>query len=371
MRKFSTIWKALITILFDGKKMIDLRSDTVTKPCEEMRAFMAQAPVGDDAYGEDESVNLLQDYCKELFQVEDALFVTSGMMANRLAFLSQTDPGDEVITDYSYHVNFFDSAPMAAIAGIVMNTWHSPDGILRPENIEKAIDSKQRYGYFAQSKLISVENSINGWAGKIFPFGTLKSIYELAQKKGLSLHLDGARLFNAHVEIGIALSQYAAYTDTLSVCFSKGLGAPYGSMLMGSQETIQKARKHRIWLGGGVHQAGIQAAAAYYALTHNLDSLKNDHEGARYFAHMLLGIPGISINYNEVETNMVQITLTKPMDDSGIFLDRCTEQGLLLFPWVPGIIRSVIHRHITRQNLEEAASIIKNVASKILSERDE
>src|SRR5882757_9629460 len=126
--------------------MIDLRSDTVTKPCGKMRAYMADAPVGDDAYGEDDSVNLLQDYCKNLFQVEDALFVTSGMMANRLAFLSQTEPGDEVITDYTYHVNFFDSAPMAVIAKVVMNTWHSSDGILRPEDVEQAINSKQRYG---------------------------------------------------------------------------------------------------------------------------------------------------------------------------------------------------------------------------------
>ena len=328
---------------------------------------MAQAPVGDDAYGEDESVNLLQDYCKDLFQVEDALFVTSGMMANRLAFMSQTEPGDEVITDYSYHVNFFDSAPMAVIAKVVMNTCHSPDGILRLQHIEKAINSKQRYDYFAVPKLISIENSINGWAGKIFPFDIQKSLYHFAHDKGLSLHLDGARLFNAHIETGIALSQYASYADTLSVCFSKGLGAPYGSMLMGSRKTIQRARRHRIWLGGGVHQAGMQAAGAYYALTHNLGSLKKDHELAKYFAKMLLEIPGITLDDNEVETNMVQITLggrlsTKvPMSDSGMFLDRCAKQGLLLFPWVPGVLRVVIHRHITRQDLEQAASIIENV----------
>jgi threonine aldolase len=341
--------------------MIDLRSDTVTKPCDHMRAYMAQAPVGDDAYGEDESVNLLQDYCKELFQVEDALFVTSGMMANRLAFLSQTEPGDEVITDYSYHVNFFDSAPMTVIAKIVMNTCHSLDGILRPEHIEKAINSKQRYDYFAQPKLISIENSINGWAGKIFPFNILKDIYGFAQKKGISVHLDGARLFNAHVETRIPLSEYASYADTLSVCFSKGLGAPYGSMFMGKRAIVQKARRFRVWLGGGVHQAGMQAAAAYYALTHNLGSLKIDHELAKYFAQMLLEVPGISLNYNEVETNMVQITLKEPKSDSGMFLDQCGKQGLLLFPWVPGVFRAVIHRHITRHDLEQAASIIENV----------
>jgi threonine aldolase len=342
--------------------MIDLRSDTVTKPCDQMRAYMAEAPVGDDAYGEDESVNILQDYCKKLFQVEDALFVTSGMMANRLAFLSQTGPGDEVITDYSYHVNFFDSAPMAAIAKVVMNTWHTDDGILRPQHVEEAINSKQRYDYFSQMKLISIENSINGWAGKIFPFETQKSLYEFAQMKGISVHLDGARLFNAHIESGISLDQYASYTDTLSVCFSKGLGAPYGSMLMGSRKTIQKARRHRIWLGGGVHQVGMQAAGAYYALTHNLESLKKDHELAKYFAKLLFKIPEISINYDDIETNMVQISFKDPMNDSCMFLDQCAKQGLLMFPWVPGIIRAVLHRNISRQDLELAAFIIEDVA---------
>ena len=338
--------------------MIDLRSDTVTKPSEDMRAYMAKAPVGDDAYGEDESVNLLQDYCKELFQKEDALFVTSGMMANRLAFLSQTNPGDEVITDYTYHVNFFDSAPMAFIAKVVMNTWHTPDGILRSHHIEEALQTKQRYDYFAQPKLVSLENTINGWAGKIFPVEDLKAAYSFAKKKGLAVHLDGARLFNAHVKTSIPLAEYASYTDTLSVCFSKGLGAPYGSMLMGSRETIDKARRFRIWLGGGVHQAGMQAAASYYALTNHIESLKKDHELARFFAQKLLDTPEISLNYDEVETNMVQITVSH----SDTFLDECAKHGLLLFPWVPGVIRAVIHRHVSQEDIEKAAEIIKNVA---------
>lgn len=343
--------------------MIDLRSDTVTKPCEQMRAYMAQAPVGDDAYGEDESVNLLEGYCKTLFEVEDALFVTSGMMANRLAFLSQTNPGDEVITDYSYHVHFFDSAPMAAIAGVVMNTCQSPDGILRPKDIEKAINSKQRYDYFAQVKLISVENSINGWAGKIFPFEDLKSLYDFAHARGISVHLDGARLFNAHIKTGIALSQYAACSDTLSVCFSKGLGAPYGSMLMGSKEILKKARRHRLWLGGGVHQVGMQAAGAYYALTHNMESLKKDHDVASYFAKLLLEIPHVTLYCDKVETNMVQLSFPGFSGESYNFLDRWAAQGLLLFPWVPGVARAVVHRHITHQDVEKAAEIIQNVTN--------
>lgn len=340
--------------------MIDLRSDTVTKPSKEMRAYMAEAPVGDDAYGEDESVNLLQDYCKNLFQKEDALFVTSGMMANRLAFLSQTNPGDEVITDYTYHVNFFDSAPMAFIAKVVMNTWHTPDGILRSQYIEEALQSKQRYNYFAQPKLVSIENTINGRAGKIFPFEDLQAVYNFAKQRGLSIHLDGARLFNAHIATRIPLAEYASYADTLSVCFSKGLGAPYGSMLMGNRETINKARRFRIWLGGGVHQAGMQAAAAYYAVTHHIDSLKKDHELAKYLARMLMDVSQVGVNYDEVETNMVQINV----GHSDSFLDQCTKQGLLLFPWVPGVVRAVIHRDICSEDIETAAAIIKNIQIK-------
>lgn len=347
--------------------MIDLRSDTVTQPCERMRKVMAQAPVGDDAYGEDESVNRLQDACKQLFQVEDALFVSSGMMANRLAFMSQTVPGNEVITEYSYHVNFFDSAPMAAVAGVVMNPYRTDDGILRPENIEQALDSKQRYASFAQSKLVSIENSINGWAGKLFPFEILRNVYEVVQQRGLRLHLDGARLFNAHIATGIALHDYARYTDTLSVCFSKSLGAPYGSMLMGSKETISKARRYRLWLGGGVHQIGMQAAGAHYALQHNLKRLADDHQLTYYFAKRLREVPGIKLKDETVETNMVHFTLDRTVGDSEAFLQACAAQGLLLFPWLPGVIRAVIHGSITRQKLDQAISIMQENLRNVLT----
>jgi threonine aldolase len=344
--------------------MIDLRSDTVTQPCEAMRTYMANAPVGDDAYGEDRSINLLQDYCKELFQVEDALFVTSGMMANRLAFLSQTSPGDEVITESSYHVNFFDSAPMAAFAGVVMNPCTTSDGILRTQDVENALYSKQRYEYFSQPRLISVENSINGWAGKIFPFEELASLYKVAQKNNLALHLDGARLFNAHIATGIALKEYASHTDTLSVCFSKGLGAPYGSLLMGCKGVIDKAKKFRLWLGGGVHQAGMQAAGAYYALQHNLQRLQEDHELAQYFSQKLLELPEIRLTDITLETNMVQFGLRDCALDVEHFLEKCTQQGLCFFPWLPGVVRAVIHQHITPKDIDQALVIMKNVLYK-------
>lgn len=343
--------------------MIDLRSDTVTQPCEGMRAYMTKAPVGDDAYGEDKSVNLLQDFCKDLFGKEDALFVTSGMMANRLAFLTQTSPGDEVITEASYHVNFFDSAPMASFAGVVMNPCRTHDGILRDSDIEKALFSKQRYDYFAQAKLISIENSINGWAGKIFPFEEIQSLYKYSRQHKLSLHLDGARLFNSHVITNIPLNTYSAYADTISVCFSKGLGAPYGSMLLGTKDLIQRAKKFRLWLGGGVHQIGMLAAGAYYALQHNLERLKEDHDLALYFAQKLKDIDEVQLTEDKIETNMVQFSLKKNHMGTEAFLERCTHYGLHFFPWLPNVIRAVVHRHITRENLDKTIEIIKSVLS--------
>jgi len=343
--------------------MIDLRSDTVTQPCEDMRAYMAKAPVGDDAYGEDKSVNLLQDYCKDLFGKENALFVTSGMMANRLAFLTQTSPGDEVVTEASYHVNFFDSAPMAAFTGVVMNPCRTGDGILRTSDVEKAVFSKQRYDYFAQTKLISIENSINGRVGKIFPFEEMKSLYEFSQKQKISLHLDGARLFNSHVITNIPLKTYASYTDTISVCFSKGLGAPYGSMLMGTNESIQRAKKFRLWLGGGVHQTGMLAAGAYYAITHNLERLKEDHQLAVYFSKKLKDIEEIQLNGEGIETNMVQFSLKTCQLKADIFMEKCAQRGLHFFPWLPNVIRAVVHRHINQEALDEATEIIKSVLS--------
>ena len=235
-----------------------------------MRHFMLQAEVGDNAYGEDKAVEQLEAYCQALFGVEAALFVTSGMLANRLAFLAQTSPGDEVITEYNYHVHFFDSAPSAAVCQIALNPLRTSDGVIRVQDVEAILHSKPRYYYFAQVKLVSIENTINGYAGKVYPYEEIIRLRAWTRQHDSKLHLDGARLFNAHVKTGIALSTYGQAVDSLSVCFSKGLGAPFGSMLMGSQALIDKAKRYKMWLGSGYHQIGFNAQAAYYALTHNI-----------------------------------------------------------------------------------------------------
>lgn len=345
--------------------MIDLRSDTVTLPDKSIRRAISNAEVGDDAYGEDKSTNILQDYCKELFQVEDALFLTSGMMSNRLAIMSQVERGDEVITEYDYHINFFDSAAFASICNVVLNTVRTQNGILSCKDVKRIIDSKPRYYYFSQPQLVSVENTINGWVGKIFPIYELKKLRALTKELNMSIHLDGARIFNAHVETNIPLMEYARHVDTISVCLSKGLGAPYGSVLMGKEEIINKARKYRMWLGGGVHQVGFNAKAAYHALKNNVDRIKIDHENTQLLLEEIRSIEEIIINPLSGSTNMVQFDISRLKSNSDEFLVQCQKQGLLLFPWLPDTIRAVVHKGISSSDIITAANIIKKVIKNI------
>lgn len=326
-----------------------------------MRHAMLQAEVGDNAYGEDKAVEQLEAYCRELFGVEAALFVTSGMLANRLAFLAQTNPGDEVITEYNYHVHFFDSASSAAVCQVVLNPLHTSDGVIRVSDVDAALHSKPRYYYFAQVKLVSIENTINGYSGKVFPYEEIIRLHAWTGQHNIKLHLDGARLFNAHVKTGIALSAYGQVVDSLSVCFAKGLGAPFGSMLMGSQALIDKAKRHKMWLGSGYHQVGFNAQAAYYALTHNIERLQEDHEHAQFLAQALHELPEVTIDLNQVETNIVQIHLTPLSVTSEQFCNACAEKGLLLFPWLPTVVRLVVNKNVSKADIHQALAIIKNV----------
>jgi threonine aldolase len=345
------------------KKIIDLRSDTTSLPTEELTKAMSQATVGDSAYGEDKAYNEFIEYCKNLFDVEDAIFVTSGMLANRLAFLSQTEPGDEVITEYNYHVNFFDSAAMAKICNVVMNTVHTKDGVLTKDDVLKSINTKIRYKIFAQVKLVTIENSINGWQGKIFPFEKQQELYEFLKKQNIKLHLDGARIFNSHVETNITLKSYAKYCDTMSFCLSKGLGAPFGSVLLGKKETIEKARRFQVWLGSGFHQIGFNAKAAHYALEKQLYFVKQDNSRAKFLYYEL------QKNCKEFlsdvpETNIVNLDISKLNLSNDQFLKRCEQNGLLLFPWLEGNIRAVVCHNINEDDVVQAAKIIKEVLYK-------
>ena len=341
--------------------MIDLRSDTFTLPSSAMRLTMQNAVVGDDYYQEDESVNKLQEYCKKLFGVEDALFTTTGMLSNRLAILSQTEPGDEIITEHDYHLNLFEGGATAALGGVVINAIHTSDGVIRLDDIKRAIFSKPREDIYAQVKLISLENTINSRQGKVYPFKELETISTFCRENNISLHLDGARLFNAHIATAIPLDMYAGLADTLNVCFSKGLGSPFGSMLMGSTEVIKKAKKLRIWLGSGFHQAGINAEACYYALTSQLDRLREDHRLTKLLAERLSFIPRLKLNLDEIETNMIFFDVSQYNITAKEFVEKCKVKGLLLCEWLPTVIRIVVHRDINEEDIERAYSIISEI----------
>jgi threonine aldolase len=349
--------------------MIDLRSDTFTLPTPGMREHIAGAEVGDDYYGEDKSVNRLEDYCKELFGKEDAVFTTSGMLANQLAVISQTSRGNEVVTEYNYHINLYESAQHASFCHVVMNGRETADGVLRASDVERAVNSKPREATYAQVELVSIENTINHRQGRVFPFDEIKNLRDYTRRRGFSLHMDGARLFHSHVVTAIPLDAYAREVDTLSVCFSKGLGAPFGSMLMGPREVIERARRFRVWYGSGFHQIGIYAEAAYFALTRQLDSLAEDHRLTRLLAARLSESPALSLDPSAVETNMIFINLAPLGLDVAEFEAACRGRGLLLCGFPPQMVRLVVNRNVNEAEVREAAEILLQVSDELLRAR--
>lgn len=349
--------------------MIDLRSDTFTLPSPEMRERIARAEVGDDYYGEDESVNRLEDYCKELFGKEDALFTTSGMLANQLAVLSQVGRGNEVVTEYNYHINLYESAQHAAFCHVVLNGRETRDGVLRAVDVARAIASKPRESTYAQVELVSIENTINSRQGKIFPLDEIKALRDFTRQRGIRLHMDGARLFHSHVATGIPLGDYAREVDTLSVCFSKSLGAPFGSMLFGNREVIREARRFRVWHGSGFHQIGMYAEAAYFALTRQLGRLAEDHRLTKLLAEELARLPELGVAPAEVETNMIYLNLPGPGLDAAEFAARCEEKGLRVLVAPVGMIRLVVSRNVREADVRKAAEILIEVSLELLGAR--
>ncbi|MDD9140006.1 MAG: aminotransferase class I/II-fold pyridoxal phosphate-dependent enzyme [Candidatus Cardinium sp.] len=344
-------------------KIIDLRSDTVTLPTIAVIDAMGKATVGDAAYGEDQSCNGLLAYCKQLFDKEDGLFVTSGTLANRLAIASQTTPGDEVITHYNYHIHFFDSAGNAKINSVVLNCIQNANGVIDIAAVEAAIHSKPRYKHFAQVKLVTIENSINGFNGKIYPFDRQVKLYQWLQAQGIALHIDGARIWNAHVATGISLSDYAKHTDTISCSFTKGLGGPFGAMLLGSKQVIERAKKLQLWLGSGYHQIGYYAHAAKYVMQQQLTRLAQDHQLAKLFADGIQSIPYIQLIPPYPDTNIVGFSIKALGVSNTVFLETCQAYGLLLFPWLEAHIRAVIHLGIDQAAILAAVATIKQVVN--------
>lgn len=341
--------------------MIDLRSDTVTQPSEEMRRVMANAPVGDDVFGEDPTVNRLQSTVAKLLGKEDALFTPSGVMANQIAIRCLTEPGDEVIVERNSHILNYETAAPSLISSVQLLPVDGIRGLYDFNRLRDAI--RPAVYYLPRTSLVCLENTHNMAGGTVIPLRAMSEIHDLARQRGLRVHLDGARIWNAWVASGVHPRDYAARADTVSVCFSKGLGAPAGSMIAGSSEIIAKARKIRKILGGGMRQAGILAAAALYALEHNVDRLREDHENARSFADRLSRDGGRSLRCEPVETNIVIVDVGPSGKSAADVIAGLKAKGILAIASGPSTIRFVTHLNVGRKDVEQAAEGMLEVVS--------
>lgn len=335
--------------------MINLLSDTATKPTPDMLKAMWAAEVGDDVFREDPTANALEAKCAALFGHEAALFCPSGTMANQIALKLHTRPMDEVICDEMSHIFQYEVAGYAYHSGIGVNLLRSENGIISAEMVAAAVKAKQ--DWLPRSTLVVIENTCNKGGGSIYQLETIRNIRRVCQEKGLALHLDGARIFNALVETGDTPLVVGAEVDSLSVCLSKGLGAPVGSVLIGNQAFISDARRVRKAMGGGMRQIGYLAAAGIYALDHQVERLRDDHAHARRLAEALSGLPWVS-NIRPVETNILIFDLVKPKNPTA-FLDFLKRKGILASAFGPQTIRFVTHLDVTPEMIEQTIEVCR------------
>lgn len=341
---------------------IDFASDTITRPTDAMRQAMAQAAVGDDVFDEDPTVQALEARIAELVGKEDAIFVPSGTMCNQIAIRLHCRPGDEFLCEEGSHINNFEQAAHVQLSGVAPRPIRGEWGVLRLEQLEGMI--RPENVHCVRTRLVCLENTHNRGAGRVQPFDTTQAICAWAEKNGLARHLDGARLFNAVVATGIPASDLAKPFDTISICFSKGLGAPIGSALCCSAGMIRDARRHRKVLGGGMRQAGIIAAGALYALEHHIDRLAEDHAKAQRLAEAIRNTPGLELDPDLVETNMVFFRVCgKGVATAQEFCARLRAWGIRMLPEVDGRIRAVTHLDVSMKQVDEACSIIHLMAT--------
>ena len=337
--------------------MIDLRSDTVTKPTEAMRRAIAEAEVGDDVFGEDPTVNELERVTAELLGKEAAVFVPSGTMANQLAVRAQTRPGDEIVLEAGAHVFNKEAGAAAALSGVTCRPIVGRRGIFTAADLLKAL--RPADVHHAPVRLVCVENTHNEGGGAVWPLETLEDLAGAAHAHGISVHMDGARLWNASVASGVPESRHAALCDSVSVCYSKGLGAPVGSALVGSAALIDRARHLRKMLGGGMRQAGLLAAAAHYALHHHRQRLAEDHANARALATGLAEIPGVEIECGAVQTNIVRFRA--PRRQASQIAAALRHRGVAVLVTGPDSFRAVTHLMISPDDISVALREIGEV----------
>ncbi len=338
--------------------MIDFRSDTVTKPTKEMLEAMFKAPVGDDVFSEDPTVNELQEFAAAYFGKEAALFCSSGTQTNQIAINVHVRPGGEVICHEESHIYKYEGGGIAKNSGASVRLLQGDRGRLTVDEIAKWINNPEDV-HFPLTQLVSLEDTANRGGGAIYDFEEIKKIKAFCVVNNLPLHLDGARVMNALVETGIDPKEYAAQFDSISICLSKGLGAPVGSVLVGTKEFIKQARRVRKVLGGGMRQAGIIAAGGLYALKNNVDRLKIDHEHARKLEATLNQLDWVE-SVLPVQTNIV-VTILKDPNQREAIIERLAERNVRIMPFGPGMLRMVTHLDIRSEQIEETCAVLKGL----------
>jgi threonine aldolase len=345
----------------NGNGIVDLRSDTVTRPTPAMRAAMAAAEVGDDVYGEDPTVNRLQERAAEIFGREAALFVPTGCMGNLLAIMGWTQRSNEVICEQRAHVNLYELASMSAVAGVMPRTVPAPSGILTWELIEPLI--REKIYYDSQTALVTLENTHNMHGGTVYPTAVAEDICERAHAAGLRVHLDGARIFNAAVALGKSVAEITRKFDSVMFCLSKGLGAPVGSMLLGSHEFIKQAHIRRKMLGGGMRQVGVLAAAGLIALEESPKRLVLDHENAQHLAKGLAAIKGIALDPARVVTNIVIFDVRGTGRTTAEICEQLAGKRVLCSATDKHSVRMVTHCDVDHAGIDAALAVVAQVVA--------
>jgi threonine aldolase len=339
--------------------IIDLRSDTVTRPTPAMRAAMHAAEVGDDVFGDDPTVNRLEEVVADRLGKEAALFVPTGTMSNQIAVRVHTRPGDEMLCDVNCHIYVYEQGGPAVLSGVTTRPIDGEDGILDVSQLSDKIRPDDQH--CVRTRLVCLENTHNRGGGRIYPIEKIEAISQWARKHGLAMHLDGARLWNAVVATGIPIREWARHFDTVSVCFSKGLGAPIGSAIVGPRDLIRQGRRVRKLFGGGMRQVGVIAAAALYAVENHVERMAEDHRNAQILAQAIADTPGLRLMPAEVDTNLIWFHVGPELGTVKDFVGRLRQQGILVHPSGTRA-RACTHLDVTRSQVERAADAIRALA---------
>jgi len=348
-------------------KFLDFRSDTITRPTPGMRAAIAGAEVGDDVFGDDPTVIRLQETLAGMLGKEAALFVPSGTMSNQIALRLHCAPGDEVLCESGCHIYNYEQGGAAQLSGISTRTVTGESGVLDVSQLAGLIRPDNEH--LVRTRLVSLENTHNRGGGRVLPYEGVEQICQWAHQHGLATHLDGARLFNAVVASGIPADRWSQHFDTVSVCFSKGLGAPVGSALCGPRDLIAKARRHRKLFGGGMRQVGILAAGALYALEHHIERMADDHANAQLLAETIRNTEGLELRPEKVDTNLVIFHVYPSLGTAAEFAARLEARGLGVIAFGPTLIRACTHLDVSQADVEAACVILREVVGEKIAKR--